>query len=401
MTGLDKAIVDVPDLADVTDGGFAQCISVGDWVYLAGQPGVDGDGNLVSTDFQTQAEQAFENIATALEKAGSGPADIVHLTAWLTDLRYAEEFVSIKADALGDTRVSTTLIGTRKLQQPGQQVVVEARALTSDASIDKTVLDPPDVPGPKPHDPTYAPGVAAGDLVFLSGQPGVVEGFEPASIDFEPQMVRVLENVESVLEAGNSQLTDMVHMTTWLTDLRNTEHFTNVRSQKLDKDVTTSTRLGISELLTPELGVEMEAVGAVSDVGKTMVDHPDELALSTTERDGETYPRYWQCVTAGDWVFTAGMVGVDPEFNPVSKTFEPQVRRIFEEIEIALEAAGSSLDNLVHTRSYLTDMRRTDEYRSIRREVLGDTLATGTVIDSPQLARLGLLLEVEAVGVLP
>ena len=58
-------------------------------VYVAGQMGLDGNGNLVGApgDFKAQATQAWENVRNALAAAGGGLEHIVKITQFLVHLR--------------------------------------------------------------------------------------------------------------------------------------------------------------------------------------------------------------------------------------------------------------------------------------------------------------------------
>jgi len=58
-------------------------------VYVAGQMGLDSNGNLVGApgDFKAQATQAWENVRGALAAAGGGLEHIVKITQFLVHLR--------------------------------------------------------------------------------------------------------------------------------------------------------------------------------------------------------------------------------------------------------------------------------------------------------------------------
>ncbi len=58
-------------------------------VYVAGQMGLDSNGNLVGApgDFKAQATQAWENVRAALAAAGGGLEHIVKVTQFLQHLR--------------------------------------------------------------------------------------------------------------------------------------------------------------------------------------------------------------------------------------------------------------------------------------------------------------------------
>lgn len=123
-----KGAIEVPELADSTSKGYEQCIRVGDWISVAGQTGVDGEYAVVSHEFTPQAEQAFSNVEHALEAAGGSLDDLVHMTVFLTDMRYYEEFVEVRQSRLGDTLATSSLIGVESLASPELLVEIEARA---------------------------------------------------------------------------------------------------------------------------------------------------------------------------------------------------------------------------------------------------------------------------------
>ena len=126
---------------------------------------------------------------------------------------------------------------------------------------------------------------------------------------------------------------------------------------------------------------------------KTVVDVP---GLRRSERNG-----YRQCVTAGNLVFIAGQSGLDADFNVVSAQFEPQVRRTFENIRLALQACHCDLADLVAMTVFLTDMRYFQEFVQLRKAILGDDLCTSAVVGVSQLAFPGLLVEIQATAVIP
>lgn len=403
MSSRERSIVDVPGLAfpEERDASYAPGLRVGDWVYVSGMTAVDEGGTVADPAFEPQVRQTLENVERTLERAGSSLADVYALTVWLTDMRTLEDFHAVCRDALGDARVAMTVVGAGALLDPEARVMVEARALAADAEVESEVVSVPGLADEARLPRNVAQAVAVGDLVFVSGQPGVDEHHDLVSREFDGQMQRVLENVVAALEAGGSDAENLVATTTWMRDHRDRPSFHRRRSEVLGTQVSTSTRVGVPELYHEESSVEIDAIGVDAAVGKVMVDHPEALALATMERDGETYPRFWQCIAAGDWLFTSGMVGVDAEFRTTSTAFEPQLRRVLENVEIALEAAGADLGDLVHTRTHLTDMRYADAFLSVRDEVWGGTRATSTITHSPLLAEKDFKVEVEAIAVRP
>jgi 2-iminobutanoate/2-iminopropanoate deaminase len=67
-------------------------------------------------------------------------------------------------------------------------------------------------------------------------------------------------------------------------------------------------------------------------------------------------------VRAGDFVFVAGMRGIDPATNLLVDGTEARVRRAFLNMKAIVEAAGGTLRSAARLVVYVTDM---DRYRPI------------------------------------
>jgi 2-iminobutanoate/2-iminopropanoate deaminase len=67
-------------------------------------------------------------------------------------------------------------------------------------------------------------------------------------------------------------------------------------------------------------------------------------------------------VRAGDFVFVAGMRGIDPATNTLVDGAEARVRQAFLNMKTIVESAGGSLRDAVRLVVYVTDM---DRYRPI------------------------------------
>jgi enamine deaminase RidA (YjgF/YER057c/UK114 family) len=55
------------------------------FVHVAGVISSDASGEIIADDFASQARRTFGNLVTTLEAAGCSAADVVHVTAYLTD----------------------------------------------------------------------------------------------------------------------------------------------------------------------------------------------------------------------------------------------------------------------------------------------------------------------------
>ncbi|HTT46486.1 MAG TPA: RidA family protein [Pseudolabrys sp.] len=61
---------------------------------------------------------------------------------------------------------------------------------------------------------------------------------------------------------------------------------------------------------------------------------------------------------AGDFVFVAGMRGIDPASNAILGTEEERIRQAFTNMQTIAESEGASLASCVRLTVFVTDMKR-------------------------------------------
>ena len=77
-------VVDTPRVPKI--GPYSQVMRVGSLLFVAGQPGIDPrTGAAAGETFEAQARQAFANLRTALEDAGSSLDRVVKTTCFVGD----------------------------------------------------------------------------------------------------------------------------------------------------------------------------------------------------------------------------------------------------------------------------------------------------------------------------
>ncbi len=89
-----------------------------------------------------------------------------------------------------------------------------------------------------------------------------------------------------------------------------------------------------------------------------------------------------QAVRVGNLVFTSGQVAVDQEGNMVGRgDVDAQIEQTFENLKRVLEAAGSSLENVVKVTHYSTNVEHSQKLRFARTKYLGkDIASTGVIV---------------------
>lgn len=85
------------------------------------------------------------------------------------------------------------------------------------------------------------------------------------------------------------------------------------------------------------------------------------IRVVKTDKAPKPVGPYSQALIAGDFIFVAGQVGVNPATGEVPKSVANQTRQALENIKAILETAGTSMDNVVKTTVFLVDITTFNE----------------------------------------
>ena len=104
---------------------------------------------------------------------------------------------------------------------------------------------------------------------------------------------------------------------------------------------------------------------------------------------------YSHAVVANGFVFISGQGPVNPETGAMPDAFAGQVRQTFKNVQTILEAAGSSLDDVVKVNAYVTDLTRFAEFNDVYKEFFQDDPPARTTVAT---ALLGIGVEVDCIA---
>lgn len=108
---------------------------------------------------------------------------------------------------------------------------------------------------------------------------------------------------------------------------------------------------------------------------------------------------YSHAVVAGGLVFVSGQLPITPAGERLNEcSFEEQARQTLANVQAALEAAGSSVGQLVQVRVYVTSISNWPAFNRLYMEWAGSSLPARAVVPVPEL-HYGFTIEVEAIGV--
>lgn len=104
----------------------------------------------------------------------------------------------------------------------------------------------------------------------------------------------------------------------------------------------------------------------------------------------------------GRIVWLAGHTGEkDDAGTSLAGDFEAQTRQVFRNLKSTLREAGGSLKDIVTMTVSLMDARYTDRMTEIRHEIFGKDFAGSAAITVAGLADPRMLIEIQAIAVLP
>ena len=114
--------------------GFSHAVAAtGRMVFLAGQTGVDRDGNVAEGGVVPQFERALTNLLTALGAAGGLPSDLVSLTIYLTDMAdyqaHGKEIGAVWRRLAGTEYPAMAAVGVTRLWLP--ELLVEIQGIAA------------------------------------------------------------------------------------------------------------------------------------------------------------------------------------------------------------------------------------------------------------------------------
>tara|TARA_B100000586_G_scaffold269986_1_gene250989 strand:- start:2582 stop:2962 length:381 start_codon:yes stop_codon:yes gene_type:complete len=118
----------------------------------------------------------------------------------------------------------------------------------------------PDLPQPSG---AFHHSVRSGNMLFIAGS--TAGGTSAATGDIAAQTEAILDKFEVILAANGGSLSNVVKVTSFVTDLREASAAGEVRMQRFAGGFPASTQVQVAALGTPDLKIEIDATAILPD----------------------------------------------------------------------------------------------------------------------------------------
>jgi 2-iminobutanoate/2-iminopropanoate deaminase len=98
-------------------GAYSPVRNAGNVYYVSGQVGIEPDTKIALRDFDTQFNQALENLKRAIESVGLGLSDVVKTTIFLTNIEDFNSANNIFNNYFDDPKPARSTVGVKQLPQ--------------------------------------------------------------------------------------------------------------------------------------------------------------------------------------------------------------------------------------------------------------------------------------------
>ena len=107
---------------------------------------------------------------------------------------------------------------------------------------------------------------------------------------------------------------------------------------------------------------------------------------------------YCHAVQAGDFVFTSGQIGLNPENQELVEGIEAQTKQVLENLTEVLKAAGLDMSDVIKTTVFLDDVNDFAVVNGIYETYFGDSKPARSRVEVAALPK-GALIEIEVIAV--
>ncbi len=113
-----------------------------------------------------------------------------------------------------------------------------------------------------------------------------------------------------------------------------------------------------------------------------------EKKVVYTERAPKPVGPYSQAIIAGNFIFTAGQIPIDPKTNQIVQgDIKEQTRQVLENLKAVLEEAGATFDDVVKVTVYMRDLNEFSAMNEVYSEYFKNSPPARTTVEVSRLPR--------------
>lgn len=121
-----------------------------------------------------------------------------------------------------------------------------------------------------------------------------------------------------------------------------------------------------------------------------------KTVVETNKAPGALGP-YSQAIKINGMVYTSGQLGINPETGELPDDLEAQAHQVFKNLKAVLEAAGTSMDKVVKTMVFLSDMNDFAAVNDIYKQYFTDDYPARSAVEVARLPK-DAKLEIEVIA---
>jgi enamine deaminase RidA (YjgF/YER057c/UK114 family) len=207
---------------------------------------------------------------------------------------------------------------------------------------------------------TWNLGTRAGDFIHIAGMRGIDPKTDTLVQGDEARIRQAFMNMKLIAESEGATLRDCVRIVVYVTDMFRFRPIANKVQEELwgrgpypPRTIVEVHRLNQDDIL------EVEGT-FYAPSAKTAGQAALAQGVKTLAPQGAIKPTgTWSLGTrAGDYIYVAGMRGIDPETDTLIAGDEARVRQAFQNMKLIAESEGATLRDAVRLVVYVTDMFR-------------------------------------------
>ncbi|WP_157898820.1 RidA family protein [Luteitalea pratensis] len=341
--GADTRVISPPGVRLV--GPYSPGVFAGDFLYVSGQGGRNGDGQLPDT-IEGQVRQALLNLKAIVEAGGLTLEHVVYSQVYLTDMAHHDVMDRVWREFFPAAPPARAVVGVYRLPT---DIAVEINAVAYRDLGRRQPIRPAGTPASL----SWSPAILAGNRLFLSGSLGADLATGRVPDDPAAQVQLALDNMRLTLAAAGMDFRHMVFVNPYLTGAASRQM--NAIYARHFEFGNTPARATITVTSLPG-GNTIQFTGvAIADLVLRRAFRPKNMRPSATASPCVMADDTYYCSAKGP--FTPGPAeGPDHLQGIWASTVEAQVRQSMRNLLDGLEEAGLTLASVVSASVYLDDM---------------------------------------------